>query len=87
MKNRPCVYCGAAWWGERFPDPDHTIDCPMVTGLFPVTDAEVADQMVCPICHDEFARGDSYARVPITDDTVVIVCIICAVLRGSVSFP
>jgi len=80
--NRPCKYCGAAWFGEAFPDPDHAPDCPMETGLFPVTEAELADGgILCMICQQPFTAGEHYLLRDLNEACAAIVCLTCGLLE------
>lgn len=85
--NRPCVHCGAAWFGEAFPDPDHSPECPMVTGLYPVTADDIG--CICAGCGAPFKiDGAKVERVVSKhrDFTVVVlVCVGCAVTERPVS--
>lgn len=96
---RRCVHCGVDCFADGWEEGDerayrdeneveHADDCPMVTGLFPVTMAELgmrgpndpyAHGMICMDCHAPFALGDVYARRDV-DGVFEIVCVGCRVL-------
>jgi hypothetical protein len=67
---RFCVYCAADCYED---EPEHTSDCPSVTGLYPVRAADLGSPCVhcgqpslgmqCWICHEPFEVGDFYVLV------------------------
>lgn len=86
---RWCVHCGADCWPDK-DDQEHASDCPVTTGLWPVTMAELgmrgpddpyAHGMVCMDCNTPFELGDVYALRPTDEgDVFEIVCVGCRVL-------
>jgi hypothetical protein len=66
---RFCIYCEADCDEE---DPEHAVDCPSTTGVFPVTKrmlVSINDEgelehsgMNCMDCEDSFAAGDHYTH-------------------------
>lgn len=86
---RWCIYCRADCW----PEPEHQqhdADCPIVTGIYPVTDAERdphGELPCCTACSGQFVLGEVYLLVDVdtgavapVPDTGLVVCIGCALL-------
>lgn len=59
-----CVYCEAT--GCESGDADHAEDCPIVTGIFPVTlrDMWPNGPAQCSTCHTLLWPGDTYSTIP-----------------------
>lgn len=82
MTGSECIYCDAPGCDTTGFGPDtavHANTCPTVTGLYPVTAADVG--IPCPRCRVLFDLDDVYTHAH-TDRTniVEIVCVGCAVL-------
>lgn len=87
-----CVYCGADC---DAPEPDHMLDCPQATGVYPVRReamrpcphcAKPTLTMQCASCEAALEPGDKFCRVQVLDDGIasgdtVSLCIGCAVLN------
>lgn len=78
---RYCVYCGCDC--DDFPgiEPDHTQDCPNVTGLFPVSVRDIRAQLTCMDCNELFKPGDYFVRVREERDIAEEVCVGCGALE------
>lgn len=70
-----CMECGLA-------EPDHTRECPFVTGVWPIGPAEIAANLVCAECEVEFRPEDSYGLVESEPNIALIVCLGCAAHEG-----
>jgi hypothetical protein len=84
---RFCVWCNADC---EETDPEHDERCPQTTGLYLVTPGDLgvrgpddpyAHGMCCMDCGHEFAAGDTYAKRPVSEDVLEIVCVGCRVLN------
>lgn len=90
---RWCIYCGADCW----PEPDnqnHDLDCPMTTGLYPITSADLdpwGGYGSCCLCHVPFGVNDLYmliddntghARTGVPSAMSWVVCLGCAATGG-----
>lgn len=76
-KWRWCVYCNADCWPEV---PPHAKDCPLVTGLYPVDEDMLTNEVRCG-CGYVFQHGDLYVETEVTkigpDTHCVVACIGC----------
>jgi hypothetical protein len=84
---RWCIYCGADCWPEG-ENQRHDLDCPRVTGLYPVDRLLLAAGARCSEgCGHQFQQGDHYGEIPLhtdgPDKTVAIACLPCAVLAAT----
>lgn len=81
---RWCIYCKADCW----PEPEHqkhNPDCPMTTGVYPVTDDDYNMEMCCSMCSERFEQGSSNIVIDIVTGEVsphalisTVICIGCA---------
>lgn len=81
---RWCVYCRADCWVD---EPEHALDCPSSTGVYPVRaeDVKYCDgAMLCGQCSAELAVGDTYHHSLLSDEdesgppVYLVVCAGCA---------
>lgn len=73
---RWCIYCDADCEASS---PEHAEDCPLTTGLFPVTEQDMTPRcpqcgytagMACAACLRRLALGDSYVLRDVSDGQV-----------------
>lgn len=70
-----CVHCGA---DVDLPEPRHIPTCPLLTGVYQVTDRELFEQFACCGCAHEFGLRESY----VIHGTAVL-CISCGALEAT----
>lgn len=77
---RWCIFCKADCWLDEA-DQVHAAECPMSTGVWPITEREVRTHMcpactcedggmACDDCHRAFVVGDGYMVVDYHSDVV-----------------
>lgn len=81
---RWCIYCKADCW----PEPEHqkhNVDCPMATGLWPITEDDYNMDMCCGMCSEKFEMGEHSMQfdlhtheVVLRGDMLEVICIGCA---------
>lgn len=84
-EHRWCVYCKADCWPEP-ENQQHAKDCPRVTGLYPVDQEMVDNNVRCGFgdadCGHVFKLGEFYMDTEVErngpDTTVTVACIGCA---------
>lgn len=81
-KYRWCIYCNADCWPE-LENQRHGVDCPSVTGLYPVDQGMVDHHAECGGgCGHVFKLGEVYMHTQVEhngpDTTVTVGCIGCA---------
>ena len=74
QRYRWCVHCGADCWPEPH-HQRHQLDCPAVTGVFPVLPGALGR---CTSCGQPFGDTDCYALVEHTDGLAWVICLGCA---------
>jgi hypothetical protein len=91
-KWRWCYYCKADCWPEP-ENQQHGSDCPMVTGLWPITEQDEDPWTKgfysrCCTCSEPFNLGDTYVLVDVETDKASrlpdcgeVTCVGCAVAR------
>ncbi len=78
-----CIYCKAP--GCESGEAEHKLDCPSVTGVFPVRLQEMwpAGPAQCDRCNTKLWPGDSYSHIEVEGGPVPVfevACTGCAVL-------
>lgn len=81
---RWCVFCKADCW----PEPQkqkHNIDCPMSTGLWPITETDYNMDMCCGMCYEKFELNEfsmqfdvEKQQVSLYGTLLEVICIGCA---------
>ena len=54
MSSVVCKFCGVAH------NRDHLLGCPYAVGLFPILAPELAANLECGLCDDQFQEGDCF---------------------------
>lgn len=78
---RYCVWCGTDCDDFPGPHPEHTQECPLETGVFPISVRDLRDQLRCLDCNELFKPGDYYVQVREEQDIAEIVCLGCGALE------